>query len=441
MELSYSQSQTLKQHLNQKFNLKLQYLNFSLKQEFDLIYHEAEANPFLSLRKKKFFDEQELSTQTLNENYFKSSHFSKESWEEFLPKEALKLLSSSTLQKVLSKLDSRGFFPFEMEIYGIDIRPFFKIVRERTPLKWFGFFSLQEYLESRIEVIFSKDSDSLKIAISYLERFTLILEAFQRLNEKDNPETFSLEEEVLLWKQKLFQDLMSEFNVSQREIEEILNQISDEVEIPYPLVQKEEPILLERGVTYEVSIDETLKIELISHDLFQDRLEVKEVLSKESLSQEEKKLYHRAVMLKNMVTSRQELKEKLIFYMVKKQSRFLLKKGEKVPLSLKELSQLLGIHLSSVSRLMREEKINVNGEVFFLKSLMDRSVRKNGQVSQDHIQKRIKNLILLEHKSTPFSDQELAQILKQEGISLSARSISSYRQKLGILPKRLRKLI
>jgi RNA polymerase sigma-54 factor len=51
----------------------------------------------------------------------------------------------------------------------------------------------------------------------------------------------------------------------------------------------------------------------------------------------------------------------------------------------------------------------------------------------------INELVALEDKSRPLSDQELVAKLKDKGINIARRTVAKYREDLGLLPSNLRR--
>ena len=101
-----------------------------------------------------------------------------------------------------------------------------------------------------------------------------------------------------------------------------------------------------------------------------------------------------------------------------------------VPLTRAEVGELIGMHESTVSRATAEKYVMLpKGEVvpfshFFTASL--------------GIKDQIKRMIEAEDAKHPYSDQEIADALAEEGIALARRTVAKYRDELQILPARLR---
>jgi RNA polymerase sigma-54 factor len=51
----------------------------------------------------------------------------------------------------------------------------------------------------------------------------------------------------------------------------------------------------------------------------------------------------------------------------------------------------------------------------------------------------IADLVALEDKAAPCSDQELVSKLQEKGINIARRTVAKYREEMGILPSNLRR--
>ncbi len=112
------------------------------------------------------------------------------------------------------------------------------------------------------------------------------------------------------------------------------------------------------------------------------------------------------------------------------------------PLTLKDLSQITGLHESTVSRIINskyvETPIGLYPLKFFLSSGYNSS--KGEEVSSLAIKDSIKRLIEREDYKKPLSDSEIAKLLQQSyGIKIARRTVTKYREELGIPSIRERK--
>ena len=61
-------------------------------------------------------------------------------------------------------------------------------------------------------------------------------------------------------------------------------------------------------------------------------------------------------------------------------------------------------------------------------------------VASESVKARIKNIIKSEDKAKPYSDQEVADMLKEYNIDVARRTVAKYRETMGILPSRKRRV-
>jgi RNA polymerase sigma-54 factor len=113
------------------------------------------------------------------------------------------------------------------------------------------------------------------------------------------------------------------------------------------------------------------------------------------------------------------------------------------PLNLKMVSEQLELHESTVSRAVQNKYVwTCYGALplkYFFDSGLGTSLGENASVKA--IKSTIKEIIARENKVKPYSDLQLVEILKQEGISISRRTVAKYRDELHVLSSALRKRV
>ena len=111
------------------------------------------------------------------------------------------------------------------------------------------------------------------------------------------------------------------------------------------------------------------------------------------------------------------------------------------PLVLRDVSEQLGIHESTVSRATANKYMLTPRGLYELKYFFSShvSTTQGGVASATAIQAMIKRLITGEDPSKPLSDATLADILLKEGIQVARRTVAKYREGLGIPPSHERK--
>lgn len=141
------------------------------------------------------------------------------------------------------------------------------------------------------------------------------------------------------------------------------------------------------------------------------------------------------------IEKRTETLEKVAGFLVKRQEDFFESGEAKLqPLSLVEVGKALGIHESTVSRAIRGKYVDTPLGVFPLKFFITGNPsKKRTGLSEAQIKEEVKKILKEEKKEKPFSDEEIALLLKKRGISISRRTVTKYRLELGIPSKSQRK--
>lgn len=106
-----------------------------------------------------------------------------------------------------------------------------------------------------------------------------------------------------------------------------------------------------------------------------------------------------------------------------------------VPMTMTDVAQKLGIHVSTVSRAVNGKYIQYPGGSILMKNLFLASAsgdREEGSVTVMQIKNMMKEYIDAEDKQNPYSDQVLMNLLKEKGISVSRRAIAKYRNEMEI---------
>lgn len=136
---------------------------------------------------------------------------------------------------------------------------------------------------------------------------------------------------------------------------------------------------------------------------------------------------------------------KIVKVLLEKQKMFFTEGfGALKPLTLKEVAMEIDMHESTISRATMHKVIQTPRGSFELKSLFTSKLETadGSSISQTEVKEILANFIKNENKTKPFSDQKIADYLKTEnGIHISRRTISKYREELNIPSSSLRKEI
>lgn len=121
---------------------------------------------------------------------------------------------------------------------------------------------------------------------------------------------------------------------------------------------------------------------------------------------------------------------------VQSQQEFFFKEDRPLkPMTLREIAETLGIHESTVSRAVNGKYLETEFGVFELRSFFSYGLSNDNtgeETSTDSVKKQLKMLVDNENKAKPLSDQKLVDLLKEQKIEISRRTVTKYRESLGI---------
>ena len=111
-------------------------------------------------------------------------------------------------------------------------------------------------------------------------------------------------------------------------------------------------------------------------------------------------------------------------------------KGPLRPLRLEDVAVEIGVHLSTVSRGVTGKYMATPYGLFELKHFFSGGYRtaQGMDVAATTIKQRLRDLVREEDAAKPLSDQRLAELLCDEGVTVARRTVAKYREELNIEP-------
>lgn len=111
------------------------------------------------------------------------------------------------------------------------------------------------------------------------------------------------------------------------------------------------------------------------------------------------------------------------------------------PMILKDVAERAKLDISTISRVSNSKYVQTNFGIYPLKFFFsDGYVTENGEeLSVREIKQFLKECIDKENKEKPYTDDELADMLKEKGYPIARRTVAKYRQQLNIPVARLRR--
>jgi len=112
------------------------------------------------------------------------------------------------------------------------------------------------------------------------------------------------------------------------------------------------------------------------------------------------------------------------------------------PMALKNIADIVGLDISTVSRITCNKYADTPFGMVLLKSLFTEGlINKDGEnISNKVIRTVIEEVVKKEDKKRPFTDQQLVRLLADKGYNVARRTIAKYRDQLNIPVAHMRSL-
>ncbi|MEN6399969.1 MAG: RNA polymerase sigma-54 factor, partial [Rectinema sp.] len=107
------------------------------------------------------------------------------------------------------------------------------------------------------------------------------------------------------------------------------------------------------------------------------------------------------------------------------------------PLSLKEVADDIGVHETTVSRVVNGKYVQTDWGIFELRRFFTTAVpssASSGPQSKESVKEAIRSILeqhALSTGNSRLSDREVAEMLAQRGIHIARRTVAKYRSELG----------
>jgi RNA polymerase sigma-54 factor len=113
------------------------------------------------------------------------------------------------------------------------------------------------------------------------------------------------------------------------------------------------------------------------------------------------------------------------------------------PMVLKDVAMDVEMHESTISRVTSNKYVHTPQGIFELKYFFNSSINtaRGENIASESVKEKIREILSREDPQKPYSDQELVEILKKQDILIARRTVTKYREMLGVLPSTRRKQI
>ena len=181
----------------------------------------------------------------------------------------------------------------------------------------------------------------------------------------------------------------------------------------------------------------------------------KEMLQNYNANKKNKKQRDAAIFVKQKIAAarwfidsikqRQDTMMKTMYTIMQYQYDFFLTGDEKRlrPMILKDIAEITGLDISTISRVANSKYVQTEFGTKRLKDFFSESLQTTSgeEVSTREVKKILTEIISMEDKRKPYSDEKLKNMLLQKGYNIARRTVAKYREQLGIPVARLRKEI
>ena len=222
---------------------------------------------------------------------------------------------------------------------------------------------------------------------------------------------------------------------------------------PYPgrRYSSEEPILISPEIYIEKLDENDDEYVIYFADDGSPRLRVSaqyqqmlsQGVSNETKSFIREKMRSAVDLLRNIEHRRQTI-YKVVESIVQRQKEFLDHGVQYIkPMMLKDIAEDIGMHLSTVSRVVNRKYAHTPQGVIELRRFFTEGMlnEEGEEISTRIIKLKIKKLIEEEDSHNPITDDQVVKILAKDGIKLSRRTVAKYRDQMQIPGSRERRAV
>jgi RNA polymerase sigma-54 factor len=156
-----------------------------------------------------------------------------------------------------------------------------------------------------------------------------------------------------------------------------------------------------------------------------------------------RKRFEAAKWFINSINQRRDTMMRVMQAIVAKQQAF-FESGEFLrPMIYKDIAEIVGMDISTISRVVNGKYVQTEFGVFELRHFFsDKLSTQSGEdVSNKEVKRMIKEIIDQEDMNRPLSDDRIAEMLNTRGVNIARRTVAKYREAMHIPVARLRRQI
>ena len=245
-------------------------------------------------------------------------------------------------------------------------------------------------------------------------------------------------------------------SVAQNRLEAIADHIDAELEDvqeavrlirtlnPYPgqLIESEEPVC---SVTPDVIIRQNeegeFEIEVVERNVPRLRIShsCRALIEKGNLSRADlayvRNRIRSALFVIEGLRKREATMRRITEEIIRIQHNFLRDDKQEIrPLTMAKVAAIIGVHDTTVSRALADKYIETPVGVFPMRHFFQAGYQcdDGSALTPDMVRQRIHSIIQAENPAEPIKDEDIAEILKKDGVPVARRTVAKYRVELGV---------
>lgn len=111
------------------------------------------------------------------------------------------------------------------------------------------------------------------------------------------------------------------------------------------------------------------------------------------------------------------------------------------PMVLRDVAEDIDMHESTISRVTTNKYAYTPQGLFELKYFFNSSINRidGDSIASASVQEKIRQIILNEDASKPYSDEKITKLLKDSNIDIARRTVAKYREMMELLSSNKRK--
>ncbi|MBM4158136.1 MAG: RNA polymerase factor sigma-54 [Ignavibacteria bacterium] len=344
-------------------------------------------------------------------------------------------------EEIIGNLDNEGYFRENIGDFTLNLNK----LKKQTE------FENETITEDEVEEVLKEIQNLEPPGIAARNLQECLINQLKVINLEENFKTLCIQavtEHIYELRLKNYENLAAELNTDIETVNRIFEQISkldpkpglkveamdNQSVCPDLIVRKEEGI-------YKIDVNERNVPNLRLNTYYKKLINRRDIKKKEDREKMREKL-QRAQWFIDAIKLRKETLIIIMELILRKQIEFFENNGKGLkPLYEKEIVAETGLDKSTVSRAVKGKYVQTPFGIYELRYFFGYNYKnkENEDISVTEIKNKLKEIILSENSTVPFTDAQLVKKMEDAGYKIARRTIAKYRESLNIPVAKLRR--